>query len=639
MDVGSLRSLLYGGRDAWETHARIVRVMQADPAFNKSRRLYMTRTERYERALAMTRRIYELKDQESWSDEETKLATRLVDENIPMTLHDLAFEPVFFAQASPSLISRYGPLIQHRGILGCYLQTELAHGTNVSALETTATYIPETQEFDIHSPTLTSSKWWIGALGKTATHGVLQARLILPGGKDHGPHLFFLQLRSLEDHKPLPGISIGDIGPKAMAGYASTDNGYARFEHVRIPRDNMLSKFAGVTPEGEYIKPPHAKMSYGGMMYIRAHFISSCGWVMAKAATVSIRYSTVRRQGNPDAVGLEQQVVSYPSVQHRLLPILARAYVFILLGRRLLTIFADTTTRLASGDISTLADMHALTSALKSLATRHAVRDLEDARRAMGGHGYSAYAGLGRVYAEQLPLVTAEGDNYVLDKQVFRAALKAFERRDNGDRSVSAEYLRVVAGAKTPQMTPASWESFEALVLLLQWRAAKVVEDRAKRGDLDEDASADQRVATAVAEAIVAAQLGAIGSALQLKPREREIMRDLLRLYLLITTEAALVDLMSFGLVSAAAARELRTAIAKLFQPLLVEAIGLTDAFGFTDWELDSALGVYDGNVYEALWQKVQTEPLNQTEVTQAYKEHIRPLLERGWGLAVRSKL
>jgi len=35
-------------------------------------------------------------------------------------------------------------------------------GTNVRALETTATYDPKTEQFVIHSPTLTSSKWWPG---------------------------------------------------------------------------------------------------------------------------------------------------------------------------------------------------------------------------------------------------------------------------------------------------------------------------------------------------------------------------------------------------------------------------------------------------------------------------------------------
>jgi acyl-CoA oxidase len=100
-------------------------------------------------------------------------------------------------QGSPELIEKYGDLVINRGIVGCYLQTELGHGTNVAQLETTATYIPETDEFDIHSPTLTSTKWWVGGLGKTSSHGVVQARLILPDGKDVGPHLFFVQLRSL----------------------------------------------------------------------------------------------------------------------------------------------------------------------------------------------------------------------------------------------------------------------------------------------------------------------------------------------------------------------------------------------------------------------------------------------------------
>lgn len=81
--------------------------------------------------------------------------------------------------------------------LRCYLQTELGHGSNVNALETTATYVKETGEFEINSPTFTSRKWWIGAAGKLATHGVIQAKLILPDGRDMGPHLFLIQLRSM----------------------------------------------------------------------------------------------------------------------------------------------------------------------------------------------------------------------------------------------------------------------------------------------------------------------------------------------------------------------------------------------------------------------------------------------------------
>ena len=59
-------------------------------------------------------------------------------------------------------------------------------------------------------------------------------------------------------------------GPKVMGGFAGNDNGYARFNHVRIPRWHMLSKFAQVTREGKYVKPLHDKVSYGGVSYVLA---------------------------------------------------------------------------------------------------------------------------------------------------------------------------------------------------------------------------------------------------------------------------------------------------------------------------------------------------------------------------------
>ena len=53
-----------------------------------------------------------------------------------------------------------------------------------------------------------------------------------------------VQLRSFEDHSPLPGITVGDIGMKFGHGaYNTMDNGVLRFDHVRIPRDHMLMRY------------------------------------------------------------------------------------------------------------------------------------------------------------------------------------------------------------------------------------------------------------------------------------------------------------------------------------------------------------------------------------------------------------
>lgn len=146
-------------------------------------------------------------------------------------------------------------------------------GTFIRGLETTATYDPKTQEFIMNSPTLTSMKWWPGTckwyldiriiwllyiVGHTATHATVAARLITKG-TDHGIHQFFVPLRSLEDHRPLPGgylfvhqtlmclatgVKVGDIGPKF--GYFGADNGFLRLDHVHIPRENMLMRHATV---------------------------------------------------------------------------------------------------------------------------------------------------------------------------------------------------------------------------------------------------------------------------------------------------------------------------------------------------------------------------------------------------------
>ena len=64
-------------------------------------------------------------------------------------------------------------------MIGCYAQTELGHGSNVAGLETTATLDKSIDKWIIHSPTITSTKFWPGGLGLWANHAVVFAQCIV----------------------------------------------------------------------------------------------------------------------------------------------------------------------------------------------------------------------------------------------------------------------------------------------------------------------------------------------------------------------------------------------------------------------------------------------------------------------------
>ena len=352
--------------------------------------------------LAM-RRILELAEREDWGTQEIIEATLNLDLQSPLSLHWVAFVPVIAGQGSAEQQARWLGKAMNHEIIGCYCQTELSHGTNVQGLETTATYNAETDEFDIHSPTLTSTKWWAGGSGLTATHAIVQCQLIIHG-KSYGPHLFFVPLRSLKDGSVLPGIVAGDIGPKVYGAFGGLDNGWVRFHHVRIPRDNMLAKNAQVKKGGDYVRPPNDKLSYGGMVFIRSQMIDRQGWMLGRAITIALRYAHVRRQfrdpSSTDKADLERSVLSYPSVNRRLLPILSRSYAYILAGRRMKTLYEDMAEQLDRGNTALLADVHVASSSLKAYCTKQTVDGIEECRQALGGHGFLAYSGFNGVFPE-----------------------------------------------------------------------------------------------------------------------------------------------------------------------------------------------------------------------------------------------
>ncbi|CAC5383192.1 E1.3.3.6 [Mytilus coruscus] len=256
--------------------------------------------------------------------------------------------------------------------------------TFIRGLETRATYDPKTKEFILDSPTLTSVKYWPGCLGKTSNHCVVMAQLYTQG-KSHGPHMFMVQIRSMEDHSVLPGIEVGVIGNKF--GYGTNDNGFLRFDKLRIPRENMLMRYSQVHEDGTYVKPQNAKLAYGSMVLIRSSIVSDAARGLAQACVISIRYSAVRRQTEAYPGGEEPQILDYQTQQYRLFPLLASAYSLQLAGKYVFNTYLKVNDQIEKGNLESMPELHALSAGLKAFSTYEASAGIEVCRICCGGHG------------------------------------------------------------------------------------------------------------------------------------------------------------------------------------------------------------------------------------------------------------
>ncbi|KAG0220452.1 hypothetical protein BGX31_011009, partial [Mortierella sp. GBA43] len=490
--VHELSNYMYG-EEYLERQEKMLALIESEPAFDKSNRYYLGRTERFAGALRKDHALVKLSQEQGWSQEEFQQADLMIDEAGPFGLHRGMFMPTLVSQGSEEQHEKFlKPALKYE-IIGCYAQTEIGHGSNVQGIETTATYVPETNEFELHTPYLTACKWWIGGLGKAANHAVVMARLIT-AGKDFGPHAFVVPIRSMEDHTLLPGVMAGDIGPKF--GYNTTDNGCMWFDHYRVPHISLLARYSSVKPgSGEYVKPPNDKLSYGTMVLVRASLVGLARIGLARAVTIATRYSAIRRQfvdkDTPKKLEgqvIETPVLDYSMQQYRLFPIIAAAYACHFTSKEMMRLYYLNIKNMAAGNFSLLADVHASSSGLKSLTTTMAAAAIEECRRACGGHGFSSFSGLPLMLQDYAPNVTWEGDNYMITQQTGRYLFKSFRdlvaKRTSGKfnpNSITNPTLAYMntyldnPDLKCPATSPAQFHNPEIQLAAYGHRAAHMV--------------------------------------------------------------------------------------------------------------------------------------------------------------------
>ncbi|RLN72274.1 hypothetical protein BBJ28_00026711, partial [Nothophytophthora sp. Chile5] len=559
-------------------------------------------------------------------------------EPLCIDVHNSMFIPTLENQGDEAQRAKWLPLAKSYKIFGAYAQTELGHGSNVQGIETVATYDKATQEFIIDSPTLTSRKWWPGGLGKTANHAIVHARLFLDG-KDVGVQAFLVQIRSMQGHEPLPGIEVGDIGPKV--GFNAIDNGYCAFHKIRIPRENMMMRYAKVLPDGSFVKPKSDKLVYLTMVHVRANLVESFALFMAKATAVTTRFSAARIQGRtPDNKG-EFQVLDYQNQQHALFPFIAISYAAKFASRDMMARHDNAVEIVQSGDAAfgaKLAALHAVSSGLKAWLAEKVSDGIESCRRLCGGHGFTQSGNLAHMFAEIVGANTFEGTFDVLVQQHARYLLKVVASSSALDGGEPAtRFLSKMATYANPKLrcqaqTPEAFGDVKLLVEAFKVRTTRILlalaaQMKATKNDGNACMVLMTRVSTAHAELMLLEAL-ANGVATIPMGTERQAVADLCALFGAWLITKSLGDFRQHDYLSSEQAELVRAQVVRLLPIVRKNCVLLTDAWDFTDFELNSTIGRYDGDIYRALVRRAADEPLNKTQVPEGYELYLKPLIQ-----------
>lgn len=324
----------------------------------------------------------------------------------------------------------YVPKIISLELRGCFAMTETGHGSDVQSLETTATYDPENQEFIIDSPTPTARKDYIGGAAETATMAAVFAQLITSeDGKpvNHGVHCVLVPIRD-DDGNDLPGVTTSDCEYKG--GLPGVDNGRIMFDHVRVPRENLLNKYGDVAPDGTYSSPidnPNRRFftMLGTLIRGRVTVGGSAGGAARVALDIATRYALQRRQFSAPDDDREVLIMDYLVHQRRLFPLIAKSYALQFAQNELVAKCHDLQTS-DFPDAEEQRELESRAAGLKAANTWHASRAIQEAREACGGAGYMAENRLIALRADTDVFTTFEGDNHVLTQLVAKELLTAY---------------------------------------------------------------------------------------------------------------------------------------------------------------------------------------------------------------------
>lgn len=344
-------------------------------------------------------------------------------------------------------LADYFEALDSLAAFGPYMATELGYGNNVAALRTEAVYDRAADCFVLNTPDSLAQKYMsYSGFSHIPKVAVVMARL-KADGIDHG--VFPFVVRISDGDGLCPGIRAVPCPEKPVQGL---DNGLTWFDHVRIPRRNLLySDMARFTEDGQLqLTSGNARRRFlRSMSRIQPGrlCVSSSAVAAGRAATyIALRYAQHRLTNAPGR--RDVPILEYRSHQLALITALAKVYA--------MTLLVNTAKRqfVASG-ATVPADLNDLISITKALSTWEMTEVVTVCRERCGAQGIFSVNRIADYGSLLQGLVTAEGDNQVL------LATTAGQLLSRGDDTATA----AAPDPRGRDVTDLSWQ-----IELMQYR-------------------------------------------------------------------------------------------------------------------------------------------------------------------------
>jgi len=255
---------------------------------------------------------------------------------------------------------------------------------------------------------------------------------------------------------------------------------------------------------------------------------------------------------------------------------------------------------------------------------------------------------LGELFTDYVSNNTLEGENYLIVQQLSRYLIKTFKAAQGGVEPVgNAKYLMNFAQKKaipSNLTSPLDFRNPANQLAFFANRAGYLISQVCER--MDKLVANGASFATAFRSvqwpAFRAARAHCFYTILfcfitnvdiikKEDPKIGSVLKSLCDLFACYNIEKDLGEFLEASIISPNQGATIHEVVELLLKEVRPNAVPLVDAFNFTDRDLNSALGAYDGNVYERMFQWASKEKLNRTDVVACYDDYIKPILTKKW--------